>query len=95
MSCRSAEENMGSSEKNIDNQVLSQLKQNSSTVVELLDQLSCTHSDIVKLLVEYQVMTEQEDEQFDEWYDGLCEDKLKVLKVFEILRAQLERKLSE
>lgn len=95
MSCRSAEENMGSSEKNIDNQVLSQLKQNSSTVVELLDQLSCTHSDIVKLLVEYQVMSEQDDDQFDNWYDALCDDKLKVLKAFEILRAQLERSLSE
>lgn len=95
MYCTDAEENMGSSEKNIDNQVLSHLKQTTSSVFELLDQLSCTHSDIVKLLVEYQVMSEQDDEHFDDWYDALCDDKLKVLKAFEILRAQLERKLSE
>ncbi|CCQ10935.1 putative orphan protein [Pseudoalteromonas luteoviolacea B = ATCC 29581] len=87
---------MGSSDKQIDNAVLSQLKQNNKLpLISSLDELGCTHSDIVILLVEYQVMTEQDDELFDAWYDSLCEDKLKVLKAFEILRAQYEQTFSE
>lgn len=93
MSCELVEDNMGSSNENIDNEVLAQLKQNNQIpLIETLDNLGCTHSDIVMLLVEYQVMSEQDDDEvFDQWYDALCDDKLKVLKAFEILRAQFER----
>ncbi|TLX48261.1 hypothetical protein C1E24_05540 [Pseudoalteromonas phenolica] len=76
---------------NLDNTVIDSLKnKDHSGINKQLDQLSCSHSDIIELLAEYVVLAEQDDESFDAWYDGLCEDKLKVLKAFEIMRAHLE-----
>jgi hypothetical protein len=76
---------------NLDNTVIYSLKnKDHSGINKQLDELSCTHSDIIQLLAEYVVLAEQDDDSFDAWYDGLCKDKLIVLKAFEIMRAHLE-----
>ncbi|MFC3033839.1 hypothetical protein ACFOEE_15055 [Pseudoalteromonas fenneropenaei] len=88
---------MANFDEKLDTQVLGELQRGlHPDLIAKLDALSCTHSDLVQLLVEYQVMSEQEDdEKFDTWYDGLCADKLTVLKAFEIFRTQLERRINE
>lgn len=80
----------------LDNSVIAQLQnEDHSSLAQQLDELTCEHSDIVELLAQYQVLSEQDDdEKFDSWYDGLCEDKLRVLKGFEIFRAHFERLVS-
>jgi len=76
---------------NLDNTVIDSLKnKDHSNINKQLDKLSCSHSDIIELLAEYVVLTEKEDDVFDQWYDALCDDKLKVLKAFEIIRSHLE-----
>lgn len=75
----------------LDNTVIATLKNKDHSILsEQMDTLTCTHSDIIELLAEYIVLSDKDDESFDQWYDGLCPDKLKVLKGFEIIRAHLE-----
>ncbi|KAF7764550.1 hypothetical protein PCIT_b0584 [Pseudoalteromonas citrea] len=77
----------------LDNSVIATLKnKDHSALSEQLDSLSCTHTDIIELLAEYQVLSEQDDdEKFDTWYDALCKEQLTVLKAFEIMRAHYEQ----
>ncbi|KZN58404.1 hypothetical protein [Pseudoalteromonas luteoviolacea] len=76
----------------LDNGVIAELQnKDHSSLAQQLDGLTCDHSDIVELLAQYQVLSEQDDDQkFDNWYDNLCEDQLRVLKSFEIYRAHYE-----
>ncbi|MBQ4847307.1 hypothetical protein J8L98_00715 [Pseudoalteromonas sp. MMG013] len=77
----------------LDNTVIATLKnKDHSALSEQLDSLSCTHTDIIELLSQYQVLSEQDDdEKFDTWYDALCKEQLAVLKAFEVMRAHYEQ----
>ncbi|KZN39106.1 hypothetical protein [Pseudoalteromonas luteoviolacea] len=76
----------------LDNGVIAELQnKDHSSLAQQLNGLTCDHSDIVELLAQYLVLSEQDDDQkFDDWYDGLCEDQQLVLKGFEIIRAHYE-----
>ncbi|CAH9062490.1 hypothetical protein PSECIP111951_03648 [Pseudoalteromonas holothuriae] len=77
----------------LDNSVIATLKnKDHSALSEKLDSMACTHTDIIELLAQYQALSEQEDdERFDNWYDGLCKSQLDVLKAFEVMRAHFEQ----
>jgi ADP-dependent phosphofructokinase/glucokinase len=77
----------------LDDSVIATLKnKDHSALSKQLDNISCTHTDIIELLAEYQVLSEQEDDdKFDNWYDSLCKEQLNVLKAFEIMRAHYEQ----
>ncbi|MDK1287848.1 hypothetical protein [Pseudoalteromonas umbrosa] len=84
---------MSEESQQLDNSVIAELQnRDHSSLAQQLDELTCEHSDIIELLAQYQVLSEQDDDdKFDTWYDGLCEDKMKVLKGFEIYRAHYEQ----
>ncbi len=77
----------------LDNSVIAELQnKDHSEQLKHLDNLSCTHGDIIELLAQYLALSEQDDDsQFDAWYDALCQDQLRVLKAFEIFRAHYEQ----
>ncbi|WP_440056647.1 hypothetical protein ACSLBF_21285 (plasmid) [Pseudoalteromonas sp. T1lg65] len=78
----------------LDNTILAKLhSRDDSALLKEIDDISCTNSDIVMLLAQYQTLSEQDDELFDAWYDSLCEAQLRVLKAFEILRSHLEQRI--
>ena len=61
-----------------------------SVLAQQIDPLSCTHNDIVELLAQYLALSEQDDDVFDTWFDGLNKAQHTVLKVFEVYRGQFE-----
>lgn len=61
-----------------------------SVLAQQIDPLSCTHNDIVELLAQYLALSEQDDDVFDAWFDGLNKAQHTVLKVFEVYRGQFE-----
>lgn len=77
----------------LDNSVIATLKnKDHSAISEELDALSCTHTDIIELLAQYQALSDQDDDEcFDSWYDALCKEQLAVLKAFEVMRAHFEQ----
>ncbi|WP_404343851.1 hypothetical protein [Pseudoalteromonas mariniglutinosa] len=76
----------------IDQTVMTTLRtKDHSALAVQVDALNLTQNSIIELLAYYMVLSEQDnDDRFDNWFDGLSKEQHIILKTFEVYRGHYE-----